>query len=227
MTEGAETLGARLDHCTNITTADVWCCDPPTPNCCAQPALQLTLGSSPPFTWASYVDSPTASYTVVKPRSSSSSSTSTSSTATTTTTTTTNTNTPSPTTSHATSPSPTTSANNPPTPPAADAQQSQSSPGLSTGAQAGIGVGAAAGALLLLLAAYLFWRLHRKTKALEEALNNNSQWGDGTQAPTIYSPAEPKAELAVGYAGYPAGPPPFHTHAELPDEQYAELPAWR
>lgn len=215
-----------MDHCSNNSGADVNCCHQDSRDCCDSQSSLLTLGLSPPFTWAEW-DAATsdAGYTVATPRTASiwdSSTTTTSGTSTTSTTSSTASN-------GASTDATTTSQSSTPTVPG-DSQKTQSfsSPsagpsGLSTGAQVGIGVGAAVGALLVALVAYLLWRLHKSHTLLEKALSDN--WGPGhKQPPGIYyslgstMPMDlvPKPELAGDHRVVEVGLSPPETHAELP-----------
>ncbi|KAK4156103.1 hypothetical protein C8A00DRAFT_12915 [Chaetomidium leptoderma] len=212
-------LGVPLKFCSRSTEADTYCCKGAADDCCdSNNVARLTLGVSPPFTWAVWVGSSSGSYTIATPlpstSPSSSSTTSTSQTSTTSAAGNSNSN------SNSTPPTETASVKTQPSGPNESSNpnesssSSESSPGLSTGAQAGIGVGAAVGAVLMCAIAFIFWRLRSKNKRLEEALNHRqSQWP--VEAPARHMYDTPK-EL----------PPSGHMAYELHDstKQYAELP---
>jgi hypothetical protein len=86
--------------------------------------------------------------------------------------------------------------------------------------------------VLIAVVAYLFWRMHRKNKMMEEALNNQ-QWAappPPPPPPVVYSPGGSGAIPAEQDPKYPMGsPPPPQAYAELPHQQqeHAELPAWQ
>ncbi|KAL2127077.1 hypothetical protein VTI74DRAFT_11373 [Chaetomium olivicolor] len=170
----AQNGGWAMERCSAVTDADVYCCNGTAPDCCDTPAARITLGTSPPFTWATWVGSGTGFNSVVTPLPSTTRSSSTSAKTTTGSST-------SSTSTTATSPAETSQPNS-----AGQSQPSSSPQGLdsssaslSTGAKVGIGLGSAVGALLIALLAFFLWRANRNNRQLQEALLMQQQQGGG------------------------------------------------
>ncbi|ROT35115.1 hypothetical protein SODALDRAFT_329289 [Sodiomyces alkalinus F11] len=200
----ANTGGTDLISCANVTEIDtLYCCDH-TINCCNSGVGRFEVLPSEPEIWATWNRDETQYVVVLATPSSTSTSEEPSSTVDTESATT---STQSPTasddrgdrstsTSEASSPAetaPEESSQSAPQP----SPDASSEEGLSVAAQAGIGAGAGVGAILIAAVIYLFWKLRKNQKMLEENQRAAAAGRWTGAAPYAEQPPQPMSDVMV------------------------------